>query len=122
MKSNWSKWKKLELGNVEKVRNVKGVYKIKISKDINRFFGYSSILYIGQGKLQDRLWCLAEPEKNWQHTAREKILKLKKRCPKIKLSFSYSITKNSSKEEKRLLREYFEKHLELPPFNDIKGR
>lgn len=119
----WSEW--LEFNTYilsQKVPNKKGVYKIKIDKNIMRFFGKSNILYIGQGKINNRLWCLAEPNKKWAHTAREKILMLRKKAPEIKLTFSYCISKNPKQLEKKLLNSYFRKHLELPPFNRIKGK
>jgi len=115
-------WRSLDLDVVDEIpKDLKGVYLIRTNKTFSRLLGSCSILYIGQGKLEDRLWCLADlsPQKNYMHTARNRIINYLKRIHG-NLEFACIPTENKEKAkslEKELLEKCRETHMEAPPFN-----
>jgi len=120
----WKSLKKLTDGRIieENIPNDRGVYIIKIENSIGRVKGRSDIIYIGQGKLKDRLYAIlgyfyGKPsEKNWPHTAKKEIFRLLSE-EKNNLFYSCFITKACKELERKLLREYEKDHIELPPLN-----
>lgn len=123
----WSPWyplKKLTFEeNIEKnIPNDKGIYIIKEENSVERVKGKSDIIYIGQGKLKDRLYAILgyfygkSNEKNWPHTAKKEIFRLLSE-EKKNLFVSYHITRTCKNLEKELLHRYEKDHIELSPLN-----
>lgn len=123
----WSPWYPLQKltaeENIEEnISNDSGVYIIKEENSVGRVKGKSDIIYIGQGKLKDRLYGILgyfygkSNEKIWPHTAKKEIFRLLSE-EKKNLFVSYCITKNPKKLEKELLHKYEKYHIELPPLN-----
>lgn len=125
----WSHWYSLQqltlAENMEKnIPNGRGVYIIKGKGLVGRVKGKSDIIYIGQGRLKDRLYAILgyfygkSDEKIWPHTAKKEIFRLLIE-EKKNLFVSYHITKTCKKLEKELLHEYEKNHIELPPLNKV---
>jgi len=129
--SKWQGWLPLNKGNRITVKNIervpkklRGVYIIKQNKAFRRIKGESDIIYIGQGKVQDRLWaitgCFFKEGKNWHHTAKEEIYRLIREENK-RLKFAFYITKKCKMLEDKFLKKYEKDHIELPPLNKSIG-
>ncbi len=104
-----------------------GVYLLLSDKPFKRFKGKSRIIYIGQGKLRDRLIALLDVlfTKHKNNTERNHVVKdyLKELMKKhqIRIYFkNLKSSKSSKKYEKELLQEYCENHIDSPPFNSTK--
>jgi len=115
---NWFPLTTKSLDNNRRVLDQNGVYFIRTNKPFKRLKGHEcNILYIGQGNLYNRLWCLADLSKKWIHSAQKRVKDYKKNFPSAVLTFSFVITKNSKDKEWILISKYNKEHLELPPFN-----
>jgi hypothetical protein len=124
---NWSDWKKLDLEYIDgKIcdsdgKEKLGAYIIKTPIPYKgRIVGdESNVLYIGEGKLESRLWCLADLKNDWNHDAQELVRRYKNEYG-VELEFTYAFTRtkeNCKYLETQLLLAYLNKFLELPPFN-----
>ena len=123
----WSPWNPLKKLTTEEnmegnIPIDRGVYIIKTETSVGRVRGKSDIIYIGQGRLKDRLYAILgyfygkSNERSWPHTAKKEIFRLLSE-EKKNLLVSYHITKACKKLEKELLHEYEKDHIELPPLN-----
>jgi len=108
---------------IEQIPNREGVYVIRLGKPIPRLKGESEILYIGAGKIQDRLYaiCARFYGVEYAHTAKDELYRvIQEVAPDCWVSFT--ITDNHNQLEKDLLHRYSKDHIELPPLNRAGGR
>ncbi|MCK5061931.1 hypothetical protein KAR28_05295 [Candidatus Parcubacteria bacterium] len=102
-----------------------GIYIVSTDKELERLWGKSDILYIGQsGNLRRRMKYLLKyflPSDfvgNWgRHTARN-ALKVILDETDTKVYISYVTCSNYKKIETRLLQKYCKNHIESPPLNN----
>ena len=109
----------------ENIEDKPGIYLIKQEKSINRLESDSDILYIGQGKLGDRLYGVFAKffsnyynTNNWHHDVKESIYELvEKRGRKVYFTYCQCSKADAERTERMILELYKEEHLELPPWN-----
>ncbi len=117
---------------LESLPKEKGVYAIKFKKNFCRFKGKSDIMYFGSttnenGGLRTRIRFYFHPQKGQETNIRmhEKLEHYQHHPSNFQISWfrMKGKKKNGKKDgnikdkEKKLLNEYEEKHLELPPWN-----
>ena len=120
----WKPEKELSLSKLEAILKTTGVYALLADIPRGRCIGQSRILYIGNGFVGDRLWCVIDPTHGEKHAAFAGTQRLKHQEPKLKLSFTYLGIGKKEAEEKEtvLLRACEETFGELPPFNCQRGK
>jgi len=109
----------------KKIEDKPGIYLIKQEESINRLEGDSDILYIGQGKLGDRLYgVFAEffstkyNVNSWNHDVKDLIYELVNNKGKdVYFTYCQCSKADAKRIEKEILESYKEDHLELPPWN-----
>lgn len=116
MRQGWSEWYLLCYENTVDLPEIPGVYEVRFKNySFPRLRGITNILYIGctdKGGLKKRLRSLIKG----RHIARKRVYKITEELQK-ELEFRYRVTFLARQAEAELLREYQEKHLELPPCN-----
>ncbi len=112
----WSAWQLLCYEKTADLPEFPGVYEVRFKNySFPRLKGTTKTLYIGctpERGLKKRLRSLI----NGRHIARKRIRKIADELQK-ELEFRYMVTFLPKQAEAELLREYEEKHLELPPCN-----
>ncbi len=121
----WTSWASLELSSVKRAPSDYGVYIIRSIYYIPRLRGTSDILYVGEGRLINRVGKIFNYElgyRSWPYDSRP-ICVIKKEL-EIPMEFSYLLTSNKKacqRNETEILDEYEKQHLELPPVNHSRG-
>lgn len=115
-KKGWSEWQPLHEKNIEELPVFPGIYEIR-TKDylFPRLRGITSILYIGcteQRGIKKRIKSLIKG----RHIARKRIQRIVTELEKD-LQFRFKVYFQAKQAEKDALKEYEDKHLELPPCN-----
>ena len=109
------KWRCLGPKGMEGLPNSKGVYVIRLAdgKTVKRLTGDSDILYIGSGKLRNRLG--AHLLSRWSFKDKGWLIALIR--TKFPLEFGHFANATPRDAESELLGRYFKDHFELPPAN-----
>ena len=125
--NQWSEWQAIKLNSVPEqnplkgMKNEVGIYLIRSRKGIPRLKGVSDIIYVGEGKLKNRIGkALAyyKGQKKWPYYS--PMLSLFLLELNLDLSFSYSVTEDAKRLEVLILKEYENDHYELPPLNHVR--
>ena len=116
IRKGWSESQLLYYENTADLPELPGVYEVRFKNySFPRLRGMTNILYIGctdKRGIRKRLKSLIKG----RHIARKRIRKIADELQK-ELEFRYKVTFLAKQAEAELLREYQEKHLELPPCN-----
>ena len=114
----FKKWHSFNTKTLTSIPDEAGVYLLKYYRKFGRLKGFSDILYIGKSTsgLKSRLSFYFKPGLT-QYTS-QRVSEFLKGHSGIQISF----VKNSNPRalEKRLIKEYFKYHRELPPLNRSK--
>ena len=112
----WSDWLILNRNNVENLPEFPGVYEIRIkNREFERLKGTTKTIYVGcteKRGLKKRLRGLI----NGKHIAKERITAIAKEL-NVELELRFKVDFGARKIEAKLLRDFQDKHLELPPCN-----
>lgn len=105
-----------------KVPETSGVYKIHCDFRFPRLHKTTDILYIGRGaNLKERLLTFPHGfnamKAGNEYSKRKAIKRFWRINTKHELLFSYQQTSHAKEQEKREIKKFEHKHLELPPLN-----
>ena len=118
IRQGWSEWHLLCYESTADLPERPGAYEVRFKNySFPRLRGMTNTLYIGctdKRGVRKRLRSLIKG----RHIARKRIRKITDELQK-ELEFRYKVTFLAKQTEAELLREYEEKHLELPPCNHI---
>ena len=114
---DWSTCKPLDVRTIGELPELQGIYEVRTKNySFPRLRGTSSVLYIGSATspygLKKRIKSLIKG----RHIARKRIQGIAAEL-KIELEFRYKGDLQAKQAEKDALKEYENKHLELPPCN-----
>jgi hypothetical protein len=120
----WTIWRNLDSSNLLDVPSGYGVYIIRVAQgQIPRLSGHSDIIYVGQGKLSDRLGKCLNCKLGYRTYPYEsgRLCRIEKDL-KLRMEFSHLRSTSSQRLERDILDEYEKHHYELPPLNQQRGR
>lgn len=119
MNIKWSDENKFDRSTLNKVPEAPGVYQILQSNPYPRYKGTSRILKIGASKSSLR----AEIENHFiRHTAANRLARIRNQKD-MEVTYVFAITEShlAIENEKELLKEYENKHWDLPILNSTRG-
>ena len=111
----WSEWWPLDASVVGKIPEFPGVYEIAVTEDFARLKGATKTLYIGSS---DKRGLRALITARGRHIAKERLDRVRDELAET-LWIRTLVTgiDDAQGEEKALLRQFEQEHLELPPCN-----
>jgi len=124
---DWITWRSLDISNLLYMPHGHGVYLIRVAQgQIPRLKGYSDILYVGQGRLNERLGKCLNYKLGYRTYPYEsgRLCRIEKEL-NLGMKFSYlccASRQESQDQETNILDQYEEVHYELPPLNQQRGR
>ena len=119
----WSSWKNLNPRNLIYILDGYGVYIIRaVQHQVPRLNGHSDILYVGRGKLKNRLGKCLNYRLGYRYWPTEsgRLYRVERQL-ELLMEFSYFVTDSYMQAETSILDEYEKQHLELPPLNQQRG-